>query len=71
MPRCPHCGHRHRGAPDRCPECHEVLAPEAPVGPTPGEELGDSSGYVPLLTLSDPAEALVLRATLDEPASLS
>ncbi len=66
MPRCPNCGHTYEGAPDNCPECHEEIAPDSPIDPSSEGDRGDRSGYVPLLTLSDPGEAMVLRATLDE-----
>jgi hypothetical protein len=64
MPRCPHCGHEYREEAARCPECNGDLAADpAPAAGTEGEPKPD---YVPLITVPDPAEAMVIRASLEE-----
>ena len=61
MPACPHCGYEYQGDPPRCPDCGFDLTP----APAP-DRAGTGGEYVTLATIDDPAEALVLRASLEE-----
>ena len=60
MPFCPSCRYEYVEGVQTCPECGAALAPGSPA-----TEEGPTSEYVRLVTLSDPAAAMVFKATLN------
>jgi hypothetical protein len=61
MPFCPNCQYEYLEGIELCPECHTPLQP----GARPEQE-DLPPEYVRLVTLSDPAAAMVFKGTLSE-----
>ena len=62
MPYCPNCNYEYVEGIEVCPECRTRLRP----GELPEEQEVPGEDFVRLITLSDPAAAMVFKGTLNQ-----